>query len=149
MRKKIKLNWGWGIAIVYGLFLILAIGSAIFTANLDYFLVSDDYYQEGIDYQGQIDKKQRTSDLAESVNWSYDPNSQIVQFKYPLNLSSGKIVFYRPSNSNLDRYIKIESGENNQQVISIRNWQKGFWKIKVDWQMNSEMYYNEGSIDIK
>lgn len=149
MNNKFKLNWGWGIAIVYGLFLLIAIGSAIFTANLDYFLVSDDYYQEGIDYQGQIDKRQRTSDLAESVNWQYDFNSQSVIFKYPQNLSSGKIVFYRPSNSNLDRYVKIVSDENNRQVISIRNWQKGFWKIKVDWQMNGVLFYNEGSIDIK
>lgn len=148
MKKKPFLNWGWGIAIVYGLFLIVAIGSAIFTANLDYFLVSDDYYQEGIDYQNQIDKKQRTSDLSESVNWQYDHNSQSVIFKYPQNLSSGKIVFYRPSNSNLDRYAKIDSDENNQQRINIKNWQKGFWKIKVDWQIDNETYYNEGSIDI-
>jgi len=149
MSKKPFLNWGWGIAIVYGLFLILAIGSAIFTANLDYFLVSDDYYQEGIDYQNQIDKKVRTSHLANSINWQYGPNSQSVIFKYPQNLSSGKIVFYRPSNSNLDRYAKIESDENNRQLINVRNWQKGLWKIKVNWQMNNETYYIEGSIKIK
>jgi hypothetical protein len=149
MKNKPFLNWGWGIAIVYGLFLILVIGSAIFTANLDYFLVSDNYYQEGIDFQDQIEKKLRTSHLLESVNWQYDSNSQNVIFKYPQNLSSGKIVFYRPSNSNFDKYVKIENDDNNQQVINIRNWQKGFWKIKVDWQTNDEMYYNEGSIDIK
>ena len=149
MNKKPLFNWGWGIAIFYGLFLVIAIGSAIFTSTLDYFLVSEDYYQEGIDYQDQIDKIQRTSDLAESVKWKYDPNSHVVQFKYPENLSSGKIIFYRPSNSNLDRYAKIDRDENNQQIINIRNWQKGFWKIKVDWQMDNETYFNEGSIEIK
>jgi len=149
MKKKPVLNWGWGIAIVYGLFLIVAIGSAIFTTNLDYFLVSEDYYREGIDYQRQIDKIKRTSNLSESVNWLYDQNTQTVQFKYPENLSSGKIVFYRPSNSQLDRYVKIKIDENKQQIVNVRNWQKGLWKIKVDWQMNTETYYNEGSIDIK
>ena len=127
----------------------MAIGSAIFTANLDYFLVSEEYYQEGIEYQAQIDKVQRTNDLSESVNWKYDSTLQMVQFKYPENLSSGKIVFYRPSNSNLDRFVKIVKDQNNLQTIKIGTWQKGFWKIKVDWQMNEENYYNEGSIDIK
>ena len=63
--------------------------------------------------------------------------------------TSGKIVFYRPSNSNLDRYVKIDKDDNNLQSINVKNWQKGFWKIKVDWEMNDELYYNEGSIDIK
>ena len=149
MKKKPILNWGWGIAIFYGLFLVVAIGSAIFTSTLDYFLVSDDYYQEGIDYQDQIDKVKRTTELGESVHWFYNPNTQFVQFQYPAELSSGKVVFYRPSNSNLDRFVKIEKDDNNQQSINVRNWQKGFWKIKVDWELNEEMYYNEGSIDIK
>jgi hypothetical protein len=149
MNKKPFLSWGWGIAIVYGLFLIVTIGSAIYTTTLDYFLVSEDYYQKGIDYQDQIDKVKRTSELVESVSWLYNPNTQVVQFQYPVELSSGKVVFYRPSNSNLDRYVKIEKGVDNQQIINIRNWQKGYWKIKVDWQMKNETFFNEGFIDIK
>ena len=149
MKKKIRLNWGWGIAVFYGGFLILAIGSAIYTSTLDYFLVSDNYYQEGIDYQQQIEKVQRTAAVGQNVQWTYNPVSQTVQFRYPENVSSGKIVFYRPSDSNLDRYVKIEKDAANSQSINVLYWQKGFWKIKVDWEMNGEEYYNEGSIDIK
>ena len=149
MIKKPIISWGLGIAIFYGLFLVIAIGSAIYTFTLDYFLVSENYYQQGIDYQYQIDKVKRTAELGESVNWRYDSINQVVNLQYPVELSSGKVVFYRPSNSNLDRYVKIEKDENNQQSINVRNWQKGFWKIKVDWELNEEMYYNEGSIDIK
>ena len=149
MIKKPIISWGLGIAIFYGLFLVIAIGSAIYTFTLDYFLVSENYYQQGIDYQDQIDKVKRTAELGESVNWRYDSINQVVNLQYPVELSSGKVVFYRPSNSNLDRYVKIEKDENNQQSINVRNWQKGFWKIKVDWELNEEMYYNEGSIDIK
>ena len=149
MIKKPIISWGLGIAIFYGLFLVIAIGSAIYTFTLDYFLVSENYYQQGIDYQDQIDKVKRTAELGESVNWRYDSINQVVNLQYPVELSSGKVVFYRPSNSNLDRYVKIEKDENNQQSITVRNWQKGFWKIKVDWELNEEMYYNEGSIDIK
>jgi len=149
MSKKPIISWGWGIAIFYGIFLVLAIGSAIYTSTLDYFLVSEDYYQEGIEYQDQIDKIKRTVELGESVQWLYDPNKQLMKFQYPLEISSGKVVFYRPSNSNLDRYVKIRPDGNSQQFVNVKNWQKGFWKIKVDWEMNNELYYNEGSIDIK
>jgi len=149
MSKKPFINWGWGIAIFYGIFLVIAIGSAIYTSTLDYFLVSENYYQEGIEYQSQIDKVKRTTELGESVNWMYDPVNQVVRFQYPTELSAGKVVFYRPSNSNLDRYIKIDPDGNGQQFINVQKWQKGFWKIKVDWEMDGEMYYNEGSIDIK
>ena len=149
MKKKPLISWGWGIAIFYGIFLIFAIGSALYTFTLDYFLVSENYYQEGIEYQSQIDKVKRTTELEESVQWLYDPINQVVKFQYPLKISSGKVVFYRPSNSNLDRYVKIDSDRNSQQIVNVKNWRKGFWKIKVDWEMNDEKYYNEGSIDIK
>lgn len=149
MKKKPLISWGWGIAIFYSGFLVLAIGSAIYTSTLDYFLVSENYYQEGLDYQQQIDKVKRTKELAEWVSWNYVPAAQLVQFSFPAELSAGKIVFYRPSNSNLDRYVKIEMDDRRQQLINVRNWQKGNWKIKVNWEMNGELYYNEGSIDIK
>ena len=144
MKMKPLLSWGWGIAIFYGIFLVLAIGSAIYTSTLDYFLVSEDYYQEGIEYQDQIDKVKRTNELGKSVNWSYNQNSQVIQFLYPTELSAGKVVFYRPSNSNLDKYLKIDSNGNSRQYVNVQNWQKGLWKIKVDWEMNNELYYNEG-----
>ena len=149
MKKKPLISWGWGIAIFYGIFLVLAISSAIYTFTLDYFLVSENYYQEGIEYQSQIDKVKRTAELGESVQWFYDAGTQVVKFQYPIEISSGKIIFYRPSNSNLDRYAKIDPDNNNQQIINVKNWQKGFWKIKVNWEMNGNNYYNEGSIDIK
>lgn len=149
MSKKINFNWGWGIAVFYGAFLVIAIGSAIFVSNLDYFMVSQDYYQEGIDYQDQIEKVKRTNALDVPVSWNYDPILSIIQFNYPAELSSGKIVFYRPSNSNLDRYVRINRDDSSRQFINVQNWAKGFWKIKVDWQTENDSYYNEGTIDLK
>ena len=149
MKKKPILNWGWGIAIFYSTFLVIVIGSVIYTSTLDYFLVSDDYYQRGIDYQNQIDKLNRTAKLSETVTWNYNVRSQTVQFHYPNELTFGKIVFYRPSNSNLDRYVKIEKNENNLQIIKVLNWARGYWKLKIDWQTENNSYYNEGTIELK
>lgn len=150
MKKKSKINiWPWGIAISYIIFFLALIIFFIFSIQQDTHLVSENYYQQGIDYQQQIDKVNRTAKLEQSVKWTYNHEAQIVLFQFPENLSTGKIVFYRPSDSNLDRYVRIEKDENSRQSINVNYWQKGFWKIKVDWELDGEKYYNEGSINIK
>jgi len=147
--KKFKFNWGWGIAIFYTGFLIFILGKVLIVSQLEYNLVTEDYYQKGIEYQLQIDRINRTGKLTKSVTWNYIPQTQIVRFDYPSHTISGRILFYRPSSSRMDRFITIQSGNDSTQIFDTRSLIKGNWKIKVDWQMNDELYYNEGSVDIK
>ena len=50
-----KLNWGYGIAIVYILFALSMILFVVKASRQHYDLVNDNYYKEAVNYQTKID----------------------------------------------------------------------------------------------
>ncbi len=132
---KLKLNWGFGIAAVYILFLIGTLIMVIIFMNQDVILESKDYYAKGIKYQDEIDKMKRTEELPEQLDIIVEQNSII--FNFPKLFKStelnGKIYFYRPSDDSRDFTIDIEADSSSVQSIPTKNFIKGLWRVKVDW----------------
>ncbi|MDP2038234.1 MAG: FixH family protein, partial [Ignavibacteria bacterium] len=62
---KLKLNWGFGIAVTYILFVVVTLVMVFIFMNQDVSLETENYYSKGIEYQGQIDKINRTQSLPE------------------------------------------------------------------------------------
>ncbi|MGB1317661.1 MAG: FixH family protein, partial [Flavobacteriales bacterium] len=50
------MNWGWGISIFYGSFVVFMLGMVTLAFQQDFDLVADDYYEQEIAYQGRIDQ---------------------------------------------------------------------------------------------
>ena len=50
------MNWGTGIAIFYGTFMVIMITFVIKSRSVDHSLVMDNYYEEDINYQSHMDK---------------------------------------------------------------------------------------------
>lgn len=146
MKKKI--NWGMGIFISYALFMVLVILTAVYFINQDVNLVTDDYYQQEIRYQDQIDKIQRTNSLLEKPAINFDGAG--VNLSFPKSLIeknvTGKIHFYRPSNPKLDFDIPLSLNSDGSQIISTKKFAAGFWRLKLNWTMEGNEYYNEKEI---
>ncbi|MDF1612241.1 FixH family protein [Stygiobacter electus] len=142
---KLKFNWGTGIALTYILFLIAILTMVFIFMNQDVALETNDYYAKGLEYQSQIDKIERTKNLTEQLE-ILNKNDQIV-FNFPKifanKIISGEIYFYRPSNNKSDFKSKIDLTDSLQQIIFTKNLEKGLWKIKVDWSVENQNYYNE------
>ncbi|MFZ5948645.1 MAG: FixH family protein [Stygiobacter sp.] len=142
---KLKFNWGTGIALTYILFLIAILTMVFIFMNQDVVLETNDYYAKGLEYQSQIDKIERTKNLTEQLE-ILNKNDQIV-FNFPKifanKIISGEIYFYRPSNNKSDFKSKIDLTDSLQQIIFTKNLEKGLWKIKVDWSVENQNYYNE------
>ncbi|MEW6005502.1 MAG: FixH family protein [Stygiobacter sp.] len=142
---KLKFNWGTGIALTYILFLIAILTMVFIFMNQDVVLETNDYYAKGLEYQSQIDKIERTKNLTEQLE-ILNKNDRIV-FNFPKifanKIISGEIYFYRPSNNKSDFKSKIDLTDSLQQIIFTKNLEKGLWKIKVDWSVENQNYYNE------
>ncbi len=142
---KLKFNWGTGIALTYILFLIAILTMVFIFMNQDVALETNDYYAKGLEYQSQIDKIERTKNLTEQLE-ILNKNDRIV-FNFPKifanKIISGEIYFYRPSNNKSDFKSKIDLTDSLQQIIFTKNLEKGLWKIKVDWSVENQNYYNE------
>ncbi len=148
MKSK-KTFWPWGITITYIIFFIALISFFIFSTQQNVDLVSDDYYQKGLEYQQQINLINRTSKLDKSLQWNYNQKTNIVQFIFPQSNESqvieGNILFFRPSDGSKDKIFTLNlSAGKNIKDINVKNLARGLWKIKAHWSMNGEGYYNEG-----
>ena len=113
-------------------------------------LVSDNYYEKSLSYQNEIDKQIRTKSLNEQVKINF--NEAVITISVPSNYLSkdisGEIFFYRPSNPKLDFALPLQLTEGSQ-TIPVERLEKGFWRIKLNWTMNGNGYYNERAITIE
>lgn len=148
--SKSKFNWGTGILITIIIFMVITIGTVVFLMNQDVDLVTNDYYNKGIQHQSQIEKVNRTNEMVEKV--SINLGNGFVVFNFPKSLTQksieGTIQFYRPSDSKKDFSIPLSVDTSGQQIISTQSIAKGYWKVKVDWKHDTIEYYKESSFVI-
>ncbi|MBI9072832.1 MAG: FixH family protein [Melioribacteraceae bacterium] len=147
MQKKKSSFWGYGIALTYIVFFIAVMAVVFFSFTKDVNLVTDDYYQEEIEYQDKINILEKTNKL------NYKPiinkQKELVEIGFPDSLDyskiSGKIFFYRPSNSKNDFTIELDLSTDFTQKISTDKLTIGYWKIHLSWEYDNQNYLIEES----
>jgi hypothetical protein len=148
--NKSKFNWGTGILITIILFMIITVATVVFLMNEDVDLVESDYYAKGIDHQKQIERVNRTNSMDDEV--SIDQEMEYIRLSFPDSYQkkniNGTIQFYRPSDSKKDLTVPVTIDSNAQQVIPISSLDRGYWKIKLNWNADSKEYYKESSFVI-
>ena len=65
--------WAVGITLLYSTFVVIMISFLIFTRFQKVNLVSEDYYEKGLQYQQQIEALRRTQALLRSADASREP----------------------------------------------------------------------------
>lgn len=145
-----KISWGTGIVIGIIVFVLITVTMTVIFMTQDVSLVSDNYYEKSLSYQDEIDKQSRTKLLDEQVKINF--NGEIITISVPSNYISkdisGEIFFYRPSNPKLDFALPLQLVEGSQ-IILAKRLVKGFWRIKLNWTMDGNGYYNERAITIE
>jgi len=146
-----KISWGTGIFIGIIFFIVLSVTMTIIFMTQDVSLVSDNYYEKSLVYQDEIDKQSRTKSLNEEVKINF--NSKMISILFPSDYASknmtGEIYFYRPSDQKMDFKIPLQLSETGSQIIPTQNIEKGFWRMKLNWEMDGNEYYNERAIIIE
>ena len=145
-----KINWGTGIVIAFVAF-IAFIMYFVINMNLNkkyvHDLVTEDYYQEELLHQNEIDKVDNAKDLKENVSWKKTDDGILISFPKDLDYKNitGEVFLYRPSNKTLDSEISI-SLSNNEMLIPKTRLLDGRWNIKVDWEYDEKSYLFKESI---
>jgi hypothetical protein len=141
-------RWPIGIAIIYAFFILFLVGFVIFSQLQQVDLVSDNYYDQEIKYQQQLNRIDRAQSLSKPVYWIYDNKMKAVIVNFPPEINPnhvrGNLLFFRPSDANQDNLVPLNLSDNGTQKISTKNLMPGLWKIKVSWQVHNHEYYNEG-----
>lgn len=147
-----KFNWGTGIVLAVTLFIIATLSVVSYIISLDFYLVSNDHYEKGVQYQETIDEKKRAEDLNNPVLVLFDEGSTSIKLIFPDEILSdslsGDVTFYRPNDPNLDKKYKLNLNTEGLQTIPVGDFEKGRWKLTVQWKTDSLTYLEEKNIFI-
>jgi nitrogen fixation protein FixH len=144
------MNWGHKIIIVFVVFAagILTLVTKSMRTKVD--MVTPDYYGEELKYQQVIDGKQNAAGLSAPV--TITQVAEGVQLTFPHELQgktiTGKLTFYRPSDSGKDIHLPLQPDDAGHQLINRQLFIKGQYRLKVQWTMNDRPFYQEQPIHI-
>lgn len=145
-----KLNWGTGIVIAFALFMtfiLFFVFKVQSNSKYDNELVTENYYQQELKVQGNIDKISNANALKNKVE--IQKVAEGIQITFPkdfeYNKIKGKVSLYRPSSQKLDFEIPI-SLSSSHLLIPKSNLVGGLWDITIDWTYNESSFMNKKSI---
>ncbi len=145
------MHWGKGILITIIVFIAGTAAMMVIAMNSPSDLVMMNYYEKGIDYQKQIDKINRTNALSENVKIEFTGNAVFV--KLPSFVSpekvKGNVLFYRPSDAGEDLKVPLAVDSSRSMLVSTGKLEKGFWKLQLNWSIDTTEYFNETSFTIR
>jgi len=134
------MGWGWRITILYSSFVVFMIGMAVMAFRQDFDLVSDDYYEEEIAYQGRIDQMTNASEDHQKVK--VFNTADAVQLTFSSPVQDVKIHFFRPSDDTMDFKVELAAVDSNFNV-ALDRFSKGKYLIKVEWKNSGKTYFQE------
>lgn len=144
-----KLNWGFGIFVLYTSFVIFILFLVYKSTQQKVDLVTEDYYQQELEYQNVINKKDNANKLDSGLTYSIDKMSVILNFPPQQKDIKGEVKIYRPSNDNFDKLFEIELNTENQMKVLVENSPLGLYKLMVTWDNDSIGYYVEKDVYLK
>ena len=148
-----KIKWGTGIVIAFGLFIIFILSFVYKVQSnqkYDNELVTKDYYKKEALVQGDIEKQENANALTNKVTIEKTADGVKIQFPADFDYSkiNGKVSLYRPSSQKLDFEIPI-SLSSPHLLIPKSNLASGLWDISIDWEYDGVKYLNKDSFRIE
>ena len=138
-----NLNWGHGLAIALGCF-ILFILFLIFVfpmgkQNAD--MISNNYYEEELQYQDIIDAKNNAAKLEKTPTYKVTNEGMLISFPETIKVDDNTVnfVLFRTADSNLD--VKKEvTLQHNLFLIPKAVISSGSYTLKLKWKENKKPY---------
>ncbi|MBS1668555.1 MAG: FixH family protein [Bacteroidetes bacterium] len=139
------MNWGNKLLLVFVAFASL-IGYMVYRCtNTPVNLVTAEYYKDELAYQDVIDATNNANALRTKASLAQTGSAIEVQLPDEMKARKikGSILFYCPYNSGNDRRIELSLDSNASQLLDIKKFSKGFYKVKIDWNDQHKHYYTE------
>lgn len=142
-----KINWGTGIVIAFGLFMtfiLYFVFEVQSNSKYDNDLVVEEYYKHDSHFQDEMARIQNAHDLQQRPTIKYVTDG--VEIIFPLKFESdkikGNILLYRPSNKKFDFNIPIALTKSSL-LIPKNKLIKGRWDVNMEWQYGGEKYLSK------
>ena len=139
------MNWGAKIIIAFICFTGIVFTMVFISMRQDISLVADNYYEQEIAYEEQIQRIKNQKTLGEKPLFKVVRAEQkaVLTFPETLDVKEGTVHFFRPSNARMDRSFSIQLGEGRKQEFDLQPFRSGLWKVKIFWKSAEKEYYEE------
>ena len=144
---KIRINWGTGIVIAFGLFMtfiLYFVFEVQSNSKYDNDLVVEEYYKHDSHFQEEMARIQNAHDLQQKPTIEY--TDQGVKIVFPVKFESdklkGNVLLYRPSNKKFDFNTPIAL-TNSSLLIPKTKLIKGRWDVSMEWQYDGKKYLSK------
>ena len=143
----------WPIAIVsaFVLFAGFIFVNVFIMMNSKTDLVSATYYQEEIEFQKQIDKRNRTLENGKNIRCKInsDEGMMVIELPGSNTRTTGSLHFFRPANAEEDRTMNLKCDSLGTIVLPLAQFGKGSWILKADWKEGGQDWYDEVKLDLE
>lgn len=143
---KVRMNWGTGMALVYGSFATATVGFVVFAVSHPAALVSVDYYQQAMRHDARMEAAAEAASAGARLTIEGEPGQQVAVFRpgtLPAGPAVGTVTWYRPSDASLDRRIDLAIDADGLQRFDLSTWPTGRWWIKAEWTVTTRAFYFE------
>lgn len=141
VKKEFHMNWGVGIAIVYILFVLGMLTLVFKSRSQKIDLVTENYYQQELAYQEEIDAKQRVEDSGCMPVIQKKSNQYQIQIPGSKgNPIQGSLLAYCPSNKKADRLISLKPTNDGQWLLDLESLSTSQYILKLHWSKGGEIY---------
>lgn len=148
--KTTRNLWPWGVFAAFTLFFVGMTSVVVIAATHRDSLVSPNYYEQELKFQGRLDaaalaKKSGASVRLDDATGKILATVPLEQLKQKL---TGKISFYRPNAPELDHEIPFAPGADGTQSCDTAGLAAGSWHVRVSWNAGGQDYYLEERITL-
>ena len=151
MKTKRNL-WPLGIVLTLVVFASGIATLVVIASSQKVELVSENYYEQEIQYQQRLDSLDRARQAGAS--FAYDNTGK----RIIISLASGsaaqpdapaRVQLYRASSADLDQELALVPGPGGMQTADTASLAPGPWKVRASWMVGGREYLLEGSLTNK
>jgi len=143
--KPTRNLWPYGVLTAFLLFGIGMTTVVTIAVRHPETLVSDNYYENEVRFQQQIDSAARAQKAGAEIRC--DAAARQVVIALPAaqlaQKFSGTVVLYRPNAPEQDRSFALQPLADGTQTLNLAQFATGQWLLKVSWEAGGEGYYLE------
>lgn len=148
MKQRLNWNWGKGIVLVYALFVcgMLYLVFQSKAQKLD--LVVDDYYQQELKFQDQIDasRKAIAAGLVPKVETEAGQNFLTIAGTEGKAVK-GTLLAYCAADKARDQKMELHETTAGRWQLPLSGLSQGTYVFKIHWQTATDRYYAELNFD--
>jgi len=142
---KIRTFWPYGIIAAFVLFFAGMVSLVTIAATHREDLVSGNYYQHEIDFQGQIDSAARARQAGAAIRYEAAARQVVVVLpsRQIAEKPAGTVEFYRADAPARDHTLALAPRPDGTQVVDLAGYATGPWLLRASWTAGAQNFYME------